>query len=811
MSKSTDKLSQERYDNPFPNENVSPAKKALKAFGLRVARAILARHNYYNNQTNRIHKIHENRRYASGRQDVDKYKPRLDAYIDSENANSHINIDWSIHSVGPKMIEVVVGGMLNQDHKIQLNSLDPQSKTTKAKQRDKFFENIIKKNEIKELEEMAGTPLVDFDDSAPQTSDEIDIYMEMEYRQPIEIAMEEIVDFEMYNNDWDNIRERIIRDIVENNKGAARVYWDENNNIRIRYVDIADLIHSYTEDPRYGDTEYEAELNLITIRELRKRAKGSLTEEELFGIGKKSAGKYDNGKWIYGNRFNNTGTFNKLDYAYDDFRVQVLDFVFYTTDVYKWETKENKYGGFYFGRKEFDYTSPERSKYERELIMKEVESSYEGLWVVDTEHIVDYHRSRNMLRETANMNKITPKILHPYVIIEPNSRAGTSNSLMDKMKPSLDAMQLYVLKMRHIVAEAAPPGAYIDVSALNNLQLGTKDLDPSRALQLWKQKGILLYNGENDNGDPMNRKPVENAINGIGAALDPLIQAWSFEMETIRSITGINEARDGSQPDSKALVGIEKMKLLASNNATRSIYNAFLDGILQPLGFRLTRMVQDKMVFGDGLKQYENIIGKQGVKSLEFLPKDFSLLELGIKVESLPTDEDIERLSIDIQKSLDSKEIRLEDAVEVRNIMNVKKAYRYLIHRRKKYQKEALEEFERKEAITAQREAAAAQASAEAEAIKEQAKTQRETSVLQIKYDLEMQLSDRNTENKLKEIDREGYWKERHIEEAESKGDTGIDANNDGEGGGGTGMGVPKAHTGPRVLTHPVESASRTS
>lgn len=810
-------------DNPFPNEQVSPKVKASDAFGIKVARAIMARHNYYNNQTNRIHKIHENRRYAAGRQDIEKYKTRLDAYLDSSNTQSHLNIDWSVHSVGSKMIDVVIGGMINQDYSINLESIDPQSKTAKSKQRDKFFENIIKKKELQAIEEMAGTPLIEYDLDAPETSEEIDIYMEMEYRQPIEIAMEEIINFELYNNDWNLVRNRVIRDMVENNIGSVRVYWDQNNNIRLRYVDISNLIKSYTEDPSYGDTDYEAELDMITIRELRKRAKGSLSEEELFDIAQASATKNENGKWLYGSTFSSSGTYNALEYTYDDFRVQVLDFIFYTTDVHKWESKENKHGGSYFNKKDYGYQKPERSKYDREVIVKEIECSYEGIWVLETNTIIDYKKSRNMLRPSSNSQKITPELIHPYIIFEPNTRAGTSISLVDRMKPSLDAMQLYVLKMRHIIAEAAPPGVSIDVSVLNNLQVGTKDLTPAKAIEMYKQKGILLYDGENDNGDQINRKPIEAMQNGIGDALVPLVNGWMFEMEAIRQITGVNETRDGSQVDSKALVGVEKMKLLASNNATRELYNAFTFGILEKLGHRISRMVQDKMVFGDGLKQYENIIGREGTRSLEFLPSDFSLLELGIKVEAMPTDEDIQSLIADIQRSLDQKELRLEDAIEIRNIPNMKKASRYLIHRRKKYQREQVEAAEQEQQMIAEREQVAGRANAEAQAMKSKAESEAKITTMQAEYELKMQLDDHETKNKITIVDREGYWKERHIEEAESEGDTGPDANNDGDpsgsskedkpafgDGNGSKMGMPKAHSGPRVMSNPASAAKRT-
>lgn len=817
---SKESLRQKMVDNPFPNEQVDPKIKRSKEFGMKVARAILYRHNFYSSATNKVAKIQENRYYASGRQDVNKYKPRLDPYMDSQNALSHVNIDWSIEPVCPKVINQLIGGMINQDHRIQVNSIDPQSKINKEKQRDKYYANIIREEQLTELEQQAGAQLFPKEENAPKTSEEIDMYMSMDYREPIEISFEEIIDYEMYRNDFNMIKNQVIRDIVENNLGVVRRYWDENNDIRLRWVDIQNYITSYTEDPKHSDVEYQGELHEVTIRELRRLSDGTLSEEELFQIAQDAANRNENYNWIYGNQYNNAGEYNGQEYSYDDYRIQVLDFVYYTTDLKVYEKKKKKNGGYYMNKKDVNYTPPERSNRKKERIDKEYQMSYGGMWAVDANKMVYYGKSKNIVRpeDPTGIKSIDPRMIKDFIVIEPNIRGGQSTSLVDIMKPTLDEMQLLVLKMRHILAEVAPPGASIDVSALNNLQLGTDGVTPTEVISMWKNKGILIYDGEDDSGNPMNRKPIEEMLNGVQGALVPLVNQWMFKLETLRTTTGINDAADGSSPDKDALVGIQKLRIISANNATREIYQAYLEGILQPVGSALVPMIKTKIQYLDGVQEYQNVISREGVRAIEFTPKAVSLCRLGIKVEALPNAEDIQILDANIQRSLDSQEIRLEDAIEVRRIMNPKKAERYLIYRRKKYQEEKMKEFQQKEQMTSQREQQAAMAAAEAEKVKEAARAEREIAVKEAELRFKMELDDHQTKNKIQIVDREGYWKERHIEEAETAEDTGIDANQDGgtpKGGGGPsisvggGAGIPRPISKPRVFSHPDKAAKR--
>jgi hypothetical protein len=764
----------ESNKNPFPNEDIDPKIKNTPAFGMSVAKAIYYRSLYLDSLNVTKARIKENRDYASGRQDINQYMPMLNAKIDNAGDKSFMNIDWSISSPASKYVNILVGDMINQDYEVQLNSIDAKSRTRKEEIRDEYYGKMIRKKDAMALEAQLGTKLENFEGFLPKDQEEIDMYMDMELKEPIEIAMEEIIDWELYTNEWDAaIKSRLMHDLVENNKAKVRLYFDENYNIKVRYVDIYNYMGSFTDDPFSNNTEYDAELCYMTIRELRRLAKGTLTEEALFNIAKMSAQKFENGLWNWGNDYAN-GVNNASTYlGYDDFRVQTLDFCFYTTDVYKYEEKTRTDSRVYFSKKDYNYEKQDKQNYNVNVVDKNIEQTYTGIWVIGTGYIAAYGREKNITRKVEN-GKMSPKVMRKFISVEPNKRYGSSQSLIDQIKPNLDAIQISTLKMRHFIAESVPPGLAIDYNSLNSMNVdGQGDWKPLDLIRLYKQKGIMLYDRTDDNGDPVNGRSVDFLQNGLGDGLRPFMEHINFELTQVASITGINEARDGSKPDKDALVGVQKLMLIASNNATRELYYAYTKGILERTATCITRMVQDKIKFGpNGIDMYIPIIGAQSVESLMFIPDDLTVAEFGIKTEALPTGEELQRLDQGIQAAVASGEIRFEDGEEIRNIKNIKKAIKYLKWRKKKYQEEVMQQKSQSEQIIMEREQAAIQASAQKEQMALQAVAQKEMAILEKQHELQMAYDAQHTQNLIM-IEQ---WKGRNkIEEIKVAAETNLD------------------------------------
>ncbi|MGV8130707.1 MAG: hypothetical protein ACP5N7_01230 [Candidatus Pacearchaeota archaeon] len=314
----------------------------------------------------------------------------------------------------------------------------------------------------------------------------------------------------------------------------------------------------------------------------------------------------------------------------------------------------------------------------------------------------------------------------------------------------------------------------VDIDSINSINVGDGkgDWSPLKLFKLFKQKGIMLFSRTDDNGDQKNSKPIESMVNGLGDGLRPFMEDIAFQLSQIASITGINEARDGSKPDKDALVGIQKLQLVASNNATRELYSAYTKGILERAGLVFSRMIQDKIEYAEGgIEQYAPIIGQQGVKTLTFIPSDMTAADFGIKTEALPTGEDLQDMLMAINDAVAKGEIRYEDGIEIKNL-SPKKAVKYLKFRKKKYQEEAMQEMAQKEQLTSQREQASAMAAAEKEKIKLQATAEKEMAVLQKQYELMTAYDAVHTENLIK-IEQ---WKGRNkIMEIEKAAETDLD------------------------------------
>jgi hypothetical protein len=155
-------------------------------------------------------------------------------------------------------------------------------------------------------------------------------------------------------------------------------------------------------------------------------------------------------------------------------------------------------------------------------------------------------------------------------------------------------------------------------------------------------------------------------------------------MDMIRSVTGLNEARDGSTPDPNALVGVQKLAALNSNTATRHILEGGLY-MYRSLAEALTYRVADILQYADFKDDFANKIGKYNVSILDEI-KDLYIYDFGIFIEISPDEEQKAQLEANIQMALSKGDINLEDAIDIREIKNIKLANQLLKMKRIKKQ-----------------------------------------------------------------------------------------------------------------------------
>ena len=751
----------------FPQESVSPEVKQSYEWLIQYARAIYDRRRYsVGNLDEDDKQFIINRKYAEGLQSVDKYKNRLNI---REGDTSYQNLDLSVIDIVGKYIDLWVGEMLDKDTEIKANAIDPQSKADKSNDYDKYKANLEMKEESEELERLTGEPLIPKGDYIPADKEEIDLHMQLNYKQATEIFIEELIDQEFYRNDYDeSLEELFVRDLGVIKRLSAKVDYDENNHIRIRAVDWANLYLPYGIKEDLSDCRYVGEIIKVSVYDLRIVANNELTEEQLWNIALNNAGEYGNRTWTYGDSFHKYYDRNEIVYTeYDDFLVPILDvsIISVNTDVYT--KKPHTYGdGFYFKAQAWDYNQPEEDKGKREVIRKDMQYVYKCKWIVGSDHLIDFGVASDIIHATQD-GDISPSTFHPFILLAPQQRDMENKSMLERMIPDADAIQLISLKLQGVLAKVKGPGLSVDTDALQDVLLGKgrEVWTPLQLLDLYEQTSVLFYRGADEDGQVMNRRPIEELLHDYRALFQGLIDMYNFHVQNIRNVTGINEQRDASTIDKDVPVATAQMGLQASRNATKSLDKAYRT-FKGKLGKRVALMIQYNISRGRNIEYYNNVIGKKGVEALEFSDK-MKLVELGIKIEALPTMEEFAQKESNITMALSKGTIELEDAIMIRSIKNTKLANQYLIHKTKL--RAAQSHQQAQEIIKTQTEATT-QSELQKEAAKQktiQAEGQRENKNLITEYGLKEKLSKQEHDQDMDLAEKEGEIKSTHIEEAQ--------------------------------------------
>ena len=570
--------------------------------------------------------------------------------------------------------------------------------------------------------------------------------------------MEEGIELAFTLNNWTEISRRIIRDLIDINISATKTFLDANG-IGIRYVDPKYLVTSHSTSPDFKDLLHVGEIRQITIQELKRIAGNQFTEEEYYEMARNYISKN-------GNPTSLTTSLLGNHFEYEKFTVDILDGEFKSVDIMHYEKKENKYGGSTVNKKNKNYKPPKKSKYKRHQIKPQIETWYSGKWVIGTDYLFDYGLKENMLRPKNNL----ARTLGSYTIYSPDHSIIDTKSMVERMIPFADQIQLIHLKMQQLIAKTRPKGMAIEVGSIEGVSKGDGGtFTPLEVQDIYEQTGNLYYRLMDDSGDPLHARPIQELQGGAGQYLQELMASYNYNLERIRDVSGINEVRDGSAPSNEALVGVQKLALLASNNATRAINHAYIN-IMDGVASRTALALQDLVKYKGAYKGYIHAIGETNMKVVN-INKDISPVEMGIKIQALPDEIETELLEQNIQQSLAQKELRLEDAIMIRNIKNVKLANQMLVLRRKRYMKDQQELAAQQSQINAEAQQQAAQVAAQVAAQAEQVKVEGEIQVKQLEYQLKEQFAQAEHARQLAVIDKQGEIKMEHIQEAEDDSD----------------------------------------
>jgi hypothetical protein len=479
--------------------------------------------------------------------------------------------------------------------------------------------------------------------------------MQLNYKQSIEIAEEEVINNVLNSNKFDETKKRLAYDLTVLGISAVKTSFNLAEGITIDYVNPANLVYSATDDPNFEDIYYVGEIKSITLPEIKKLFP-ALTDEELERIQK------------YPGRQN---------YAQSDWQVnsdvnqhQVLFFEYKTYQDQVFKIKQTEQGLEKTLEKQDTFNPPPSDNFER--ASRSIEVLYTGAKILGMgDSILKWELSENMTRPYGDTTRVNMN----YVISAPRMYQGRIESIVSRTTGFADMIQLTHLKLQQVLARLVPDGVYVDVDGLAEVDLGNgTNYNPAEAINMYFQTGTIVGRSLTQDGE-MNRGkiPIQELQSSSGISkIQAMIQTYQYYLQMIRDVTGLNEARDGSSPDKNALVGLQKLAAANSNTATRHILQSLMYLTVRACE-NVSLRVSDMLQFPLTKASLLNSINAFNVATLKEIDS-LSIHEFGIFLDLEPDEEDKAQLEKSIQIALQAGGIKLADAIDIREIQNIKLA-----------------------------------------------------------------------------------------------------------------------------------------
>ena len=710
----------------FPNQFAPDEEKASLEYGLRVGRAIESEwfsRDYGSSLYGEIRSEFLTRRlYARGEQPVEKYKNELSINGDL----SYLNLDWTPVPIIPKFVDIVVNGISNRLYDIKAEAVDQFSTIERDNFRNELRADMMAYEPLKIIKDNTGVNAFNFEESViPKSDEELDLYMNLRYKQGVEVAQDTALKTILEINDYEEIKRRIDEDNVVLGLSVLKHDFDIHDGVKVEYVDPVNFVYSQTEDPNFRDCYYFGEVKSVHVSELKK-INPYLEQEELEQIAK-TASRYDG--------YRSTQNLTSQS-GLDKSNVSLLYFSYKTDKEIVYKIKDGSNGGKKALKKDASFNPPKTEQARFKKVARRIDVWYEGVMVLGTNTLLKWEMMKNMVRPKSSFQKTIP----PYIASAIKMSKGRIDSLVKRMMPFADQIQLVHLKLQQVVSKMIPDGVFIDADGLNSVDLGNgASYNPSEALSMYFQTGSVIGRSYTEDGEFNNaRVPIQELTSsGSNAKISSLINMYNYQLSMIRAVTGVNEARDGSKPDQYALVGIQKLAALNSNTATKHIVQSGLfitRKLCQALSYRLSDILQ----FSNFADDFAKMIGKNNFKILNDI-RTLHLHDFGIFIELEPDEEEKQLLEQNIQQSIQAQKIDLDDAIDIRQVNNLTLANTLLKIKKQRKEQEDMKRQQANMQMQTQSNVQSTQAASQSRMQESQMKLQGESQLEQLKSQLDLQ------------------------------------------------------------------------
>ena len=731
--------------NGFPSDFVSPEEKLKSDWHLAWAKKMWGRLNVetaWNGYEQRS-EIINNRREAQGNSDVEQFKNQFRDQVTAPD-----NLPYNIQTPLPSMINGIVGALVNQSLNLDVKAVNEKGGTEYDKEKNRLISILTLSKEAERIKEETGVdiskkiPIKDTYDSIEEIEEKMGTW-----KEETAIAMEDLLKWIHSYNDKAYIRERVIRDLVENGIAGVRTYVDHNNEVRERAIDIADLVCSWSKDDNYKSIKFAAELLTKTLDEVIIEA--NLTEEKAYEVAQKAAGKYGNSQWDttrWGNSYYPEA--GNYDNSWRAFKVYVLDGQYISTDNRTKTVVELSNGA-----RRIKKQAKKKKEKTVDTITNRISRVYQSKFIVGTDIVYDYGLKPNQLISRSN-GRIDGDATLDFTIYAPNIHDGKNTSILQLMKSHSDMIKVSMLNALGYLATLPPDIVNFDVDSLSRaiVGMGEEGLTERDLVELSMKYGISFSSSTNGKNGFVQQKPVYEIPTGNSNKLAIYLQAAEYHTRMMEIASGIPLSTIGSV-EKDALVGIEQLKTLSRNNTLRHIDTAYKN-IEERSSNKIILYALDLIKFGNKAKDFAKAIGYTETEILK-IPEKYKLKEYGFFIRMLPDATKIETIQQGIAESVRAGTITPDDGIECMILLerSPDKVPARLRVMRKRLSKQKLQEQEQAAQANAQANAQqqiqSTQVAHELRMKELQAETQKEIAIIQAKLNADLQLKQLDTQGKV--------------------------------------------------------------
>ena len=717
----------------IPQEPSLPSGQRPKSYYLQYCQGFY--HDFQRNGPpiffNRREEYEENRLYSLGMQDVNLYKRQVGV---EENGPSYVQLDWTVLPIWPKFRDIIQARLNARRFRPTAKPIDAASTSKQREFRHKQLAELLHREDTQQLQAagvpVGGEPALPDGVSAqlplgePQTEQEIDLFHQLNYKSHLALAAEAGARLVFWDNDLDEVRIQVQRDIIDCAVGVVRDWVERSTGlIRFRRCDPANCVSGMTTrgDFKYltrfgelvpmspGDILRAAgpDLNSYQQEQVRQLAKGGVRGTGGAGMGLLE-GLRQRGfllvldcEWLGQDELVLPG--NQTDQAY----------------------RPETYG-----------------------------MLYQCKWVVGTDICFDCGPARDQKRLPQS-----PRQAHLTFSVQATELDAQMRNLpyTSRVKPICDDLQLTRLKIQQLVAAAIPKGLLIQIESLQGVTAGDgeDDLKPLEVLGIYTQTGNILYSGLDVAGDPSRALPIKELENGLARDAIKLVEFYNFHLAQLRDVTGLNEITDASGPASGALVGTGQMAQQATNLALDPLVTTerLLWGkVTRAIVTRFQQRFRDYQ--GRGAGAYADALGEQALQMFQSTDA-LDLAELGVELSLTDTPEELDKFDMLTDMAVSSRlatgqgGLDIEDGLLIKRIAresSVKLAEQYLLFRQRFRKEEDMRQAQMQAQMNSQQQQESAQM--QARLAQEQAALDAQTALAQAQAMSQLRMAEDNNKHR---------------------------------------------------------------